>query len=194
MHNTVLIVEDEMITAANIAELLTEEGYAIIGPAKNAAEAIALCEKNDHWPDVSLCDVQLKNHVRGTELALTLRQRFASEIVFLTAYADQQTLREAFLASPVMYVVKPYTDVQLLVAVQMAFHKIFSQKKMQDSSLLQLTARETEIMQLIAKGLTTRQIAQKTGLSTETIKTHRKNALRRNSISSIPQLIFLMNQ
>ncbi len=76
----------------------------------------------------------------------------------------------------------------------LSFHKIFAQKKVQSNKTLQLTAREREIIQLIAKGLTTRQIAQKTGLSTETVKTHRKNALRRNSISSIPQLVFLMNQ
>lgn len=194
MNNSILIVEDDQIAAATLVELLKEEGYSIIGPAKTAAEAIALCEKSNHWPDIALCDIRLANNENGTELAQLLVQRYACEIIFLTAYADQSTLQQAFKASPVMYVVKPYNNLQLLAAVQMAFHKIFAQKKVQSNEVLQLTPREREIIQLIAKGLTTRQIAQKTGLSTETVKTHRKNALRRNSISSIPQLVFMMNQ
>lgn len=194
MNNCILIVEDDRIAASSLAELLKEEGYVIIGPAKAAADAIVACEKNNHWPDIALCDIRLANNEKGTELALLLSQRYACEIIFLTAYADQSILQEAFKASPVMYVVKPYNNLQLLAAVQMAFHKIFTQKKVQQNTILQLTPRERDVLHLIAKGLTTRQIAQKTGLSTETVKTHRKNALRRNSISSIPQLIFLMNQ
>lgn len=194
MNNCILIVEDDPIAASSLAELLTEEGYTIIGPAKAAADAIAACEKNSHWPDIALCDIRLWNNEKGTELALLLVQRYACEIIFLTAYGDPSTLQEAFKASPVMYVVKPYNNLQLLVAVQMAFYKIFEQKNDPPDTAIQLTAREREIMLLIAKGLTTRQIAQKTGLSAETIKTHRKNALRRNAISSIPQLIFLMQK
>lgn len=194
MNNCILIVEDDQIAASSLAELLKEEGYFIIGPVKAAADAIAACEKNSYWPDIALCDIRLANNEKGTELAQLLVQRYACEIIFLTAYADQSTLQEAFKANPVMYVVKPYNNLQLLAAVHMAFHKIFTQKKIRSNEILQLTAREREIIQLIAKGLTTRQIAQKTGLSTETVKTHRKNALRRNSVSSIPQLVFLMNQ
>lgn len=194
MNNCILIVEDDQVAATSLAELLKEEGYAIIGPVKTATDAIAACEKNSSWPDIALCDIQLSNSVKGTELALSLTQRYACEIIFLTAYADQHTLQEAFKSSPVMYLVKPYNNLQLLAAVQMAFHKVFMQKKNQPNTVLQLTAREREIMNLIARGLTTRQIAYKTGLSTETVKTHRKNALRRNGVSSIPQLVFLMNQ
>lgn len=194
MNNHILIAEDELITGTQLAELLSDEGYSVIGPARSAGEAIALCEKNSPWPDVAICDIQLAGNIKGTELAQTLKERFATEIIFLTAYADPKTLDTAFGTSPVMYLVKPYTPLQLLVAVQMAFYKAFERKKLRTESALQLTTRETEIISLIAKGMTTRQIAQKTGLSTETIKTHRKNILRKNGISSIPQLIYLMNQ
>lgn len=193
MNNCILIVEDDPVVASSLAELLTEEGFSIIGPVKTASEAIAACEKNSSWPDIALCDIQLASQVKGTELALTLTQRYACEIIFLTAYADPKTLQQAFESGPVMYLVKPYNNLQLLAAVQMAFHKIFQRKKTGSNTELQLTTREREIVHLVARGLTTRQIAHKIGLSTETVKTHRKNALRRNGLSSIPQLIFLIN-
>lgn len=194
MNHQILVVEDDLIAAAHIMELLEEEGYELLGPAVDSSAALALCEKNNQWPDLILCDIHLRDGMKGVDLARELQQRFSCAVIFLTAYSDQRTLKAAMAANPRMYLVKPYTDAQLRVAVQMAFFQDDQHAKMNSSSVLQLTSREKEILQWIARGLSTRQIAQKIGVSAETIKTHRRNVLRKNNISSIPQLIYLMNQ
>lgn len=194
MNHQILVVEDDLIAAAHIMELLEEEGYQLLGPAVDSAAAVLLCEEANQWPDLILCDIHLRDGMKGVSLARELQQRFSCAVIFLTAYSDQRTLKAAMEANPRMYLVKPYTDAQLLVAVQMAFYQHDRDASTVNSSTLQITSREKEILQWIARGLSTRQIAQKMGVSAETIKTHRRNVLRKNNISSIPQLIYLMNQ
>jgi DNA-binding NarL/FixJ family response regulator len=171
-----------------------EEDYEIAGPAKSAAEAIAICEKSTQLPSVVICDINIKGDIKGTELAKELKKRFGSEIIFLTAYSDSSTLGDAFESDPVMYVVKPYQDVQLLVSVQMAFHKILKKQHDTVHGKLELTDREKEIAGLVASGLSSKQVARKLIISIETVKTHRRRMLQKNNISSFPHLVYLMNK
>jgi DNA-binding NarL/FixJ family response regulator len=190
----VLIVEDELITAASIEELLQEEDYSIIGLAKDAVTALRLCNHAVEPPGVVVCDINIKGTVQGVELAGQLKDLYGCEIIFLTAFSDTKTLQAAFTKEPVMYVVKPYTDVQLLVALQMAFHKIYNREKHKAVSRLELTDREKEIALLVAQGMSSKQVARKLVISIETVKTHRRRMLQKNNISSFPHLVYLMNK
>ena len=190
----ILIVEDELITANAIEELLTEEEYEVIGIAKDAATAFKLCGQSTTAPAVILCDINIKGNIQGAELASTLKEKYKCEIIFLTAHADAQTLKEAFKNDPVMYVVKPYTDKQLLVALQMAFHKIYTLQKPENNQQLQLTGREKEITQMVAEGMSSKQVASKLFISIETVKTHRRHILQKNNLNNFSQLIYLMNK
>lgn len=190
---SVLIIEDELITAASIAELLEEEDYHVAGKARDAATALRICNTAEKIPDIAICDINIKGPVNGIQLAGELKQLFNCEIVFLTALSDTRTLQSAFSAGPVMYVVKPYTDKQLLVAVQMAFHRIFQRRQERQTAGLQLTEREAEVAQLVAQGLSSKQIARMLTISVETVKTHRRRMLQKNNISSFPHLVYLMN-
>ncbi|MGF2412082.1 MAG: response regulator, partial [Ferruginibacter sp.] len=165
---TVLIVEDELITAVSIEELLQEEDYNIIGIARDAVTALRLCNQAAAPPAVVICDINIKGTVQGTELAGQLKELYGCEIIFLTAYADAKTLQAAFTKDPVMYVVKPYTDVQVLVALQMAFHKIYNKEKTFVQNGLDLTEREKEIALLVAQGMSSKQVARKLTISIET--------------------------
>ncbi|NOT92259.1 response regulator [Ferruginibacter sp.] len=191
---TVLIVEDELITAVSIEELLQEEDYNIIGIARDAVTALRLCNQAAAPPAVVICDINIKGTVQGTELAGQLKELYGCEIIFLTAYADAKTLQAAFTKDPVMYVVKPYTDVQVLVALQMAFHKIYNKEKTFVQNGLDLTEREKEIALLVAQGMSSKQVARKLTISIETVKTHRRRMLQKNNISSFPHLVYLMNK
>lgn len=190
--DTVLIVEDELITAESIAELLQEEDYQLKGIAKDAATALSLCSAG-HPPDVVICDINIKGDIMGVELAGRLKKMYDCEIIFLTAYTDAKTLESAFETDPVMYVVKPYSDTQLRVAVQMAFHKLYKREKADAEKKLDLTDREKEIAQLVANGFSSKQIANRLSISIETVKTHRRRMLQKNNISSFPHLVYLMN-
>ncbi|MDF2380815.1 DNA-binding response regulator [Nostoc ellipsosporum NOK] len=191
---SILIVEDELITATSIQELLEEEDYRVTGIASNAATALRLCSQAEPVPAVVVCDINIKGDVNGTELAAQLKSLYSCEIIFLTAYTDNRTLQDAFSKDPVMYVVKPYSDTQLLVAVQMAFFKLFNKEKNTGPGRLELTEREKEIAAMVAMGLSSKQIGPKLGISIETVKTHRRRMLQKNNISSFPHLIYLMNQ
>lgn len=191
---SILIVEDELITAESIAELLAEEEYIIAGIARDAPAALRICRQSPMLPQVIICDINIKGDVKGVALATQLRELFGCEIIFLTAYSDTRTLEAAFEAAPVMYVVKPYRDTQLLVAVQMAFHKIFRKNSPGGNNALLLTEREKEIAQLVAGGFSSKQIARKLNISVETVKTHRRRMLQKNNLSSFPHLVYLMNK
>ncbi|AXY73965.1 DNA-binding response regulator [Paraflavitalea soli] len=190
----ILIVEDEGVTAASIAELLEEEEYLISGIAKDAVAALRISSQQDAAPAVLVCDINIPGNTNGVELARQLKELYQCEVIFLTAYSDTKTLQAAFHTEPVMYVVKPYTDTQLLVAVQMAFHKLYqAQQALAGRHTLQLTDREKEIALLVAQGLTSKQIARNLFISVETVKTHRRRMLSKNNISSFPHLIYLLN-
>lgn len=192
-NTNILVVEDELITAASIEELLQEEDYTTIGIAKDAATALRLCSQTAVPPAVVICDINIKGDIQGVALAGQLKKLYNCEIIFLTAYADAKTVQTAFAQEPVMYVVKPYTDAQLLVALQMAFHKIYKKEKVNQQSL-ELTPREKEIAILVAQGLSSKQVARKLIISLETVKTHRRRMLQKNNINSFPHLVYLMNK
>ncbi len=189
----VLIIEDELITASSIEELLLEEDYEVIGVAREAGDALRICSQAIEPPAVIVCDINIKGRIQGVELAGHLKELYQCEVIFLTAYADTKTVKAAFETDPVMYVVKPYTDVQLLVALQMAFHKIYQQKKAPIQTRLDLTGREKEIAMLVSQGLSSKQVARKLFISIETVKTHRRRMLQKNNISSFPHLVYLMS-
>jgi DNA-binding NarL/FixJ family response regulator len=191
---TVLIVEDELITAASIEELLLEEDFTIIGLAKDAPTAMRYCNQAPELPAVVICDINIKGTIQGVELAGQLKELYHCEIIFLTAYSDVRTLQAAFTKEPVMYVVKPYTDVQLLVALQMAFHKIYLKERNKLHGQIDLTDREKEIALLVSKGMTSKQVARKLSISFETVKTHRRRMLQKNNINNFPHLVYLMNK
>ena len=190
----ILIIEDELITASAIEELLLEEEYGVIGIAKDAATALKLSAESSSAPAVILCDINIKGTIQGPELAALLKEKYKCEIIFLTAHSDPKTLKEAFKNDPVMYVVKPYTDTQLLVALQMAFHKIYTLQKPEDKHQLQLTDREKVITQMVAEGMSSKQVAAKLFISIETVKTHRRHILQKNNLNNFSQLIYLMNK
>jgi len=189
---TILIIEDELITGEDIVELLKEEEYHVAGPFKSAAETLAFCEKTSTAPAIALCDINIKGPVNGTILARQLKEKYGCEIIFLTAYSDSQSIVAAYESEPVMYVVKPFTETQLLVSVQIAFNKILEKEKVYEKGKLVLTNREKEIALLIAEGLSSKQVADKLEISIETVKTHRKSMLRKNNINNFPQLLYMM--
>jgi DNA-binding NarL/FixJ family response regulator len=193
MLQPILIVEDELITAESISELIQEEEYTVAGIAVSAKDALEICENAPIPPGVVICDINIVGEEKGVDLAIQLKKLYNAEIIFLTAYADNKTLQSAFATDPVMYVVKPYNDKQLLVAIQMAFHKIIQKENIPEQNRLLLTDREKEIARLVAQGLSSKQIARQLFISIETVKTHRRRMLQKNNISSFPHLVYLMN-
>lgn len=117
----VLVVEDERIVAKNLERRLAELGYEVAGSAASGEDALELAERTQ--PDVVLMDIHLAGAVDGTEAARRVWQRLQIPVVYVTAYADADTLDEAKATEPYGYVVKPFRPEQVHAAIQLALER-----------------------------------------------------------------------
>jgi PAS domain S-box-containing protein len=117
----ILVVEDEVIVARTIASQLTQLGYAVVGTASSGAAAIDRANRTQ--PDLVLMDVMLKGEMDGITAASQICSQHDIPIVFLTAYADEDTLQRAKSTLPLGYIVKPFSPGELRVAVELALFK-----------------------------------------------------------------------
>ncbi len=118
---TILIVEDEQIVAVDIRSHLERLGYRVVGTAGSGEEACRMAAALE--PDLVLMDIRIDGPMDGIEAARRIRRSRQIPVVFLTAYADVDTLERAKLIEPYGYIVKPFTERELHVAVQVALHK-----------------------------------------------------------------------
>ncbi len=115
----ILIVEDDIITASNIAMRLKKEGYEIIANVDNGHEALEIAKTKR--PDLALLDIGLgKDKMDGIETATRINKIRQMPIIFLTAYADTRTVDRAMETMPASYLVKPVNDKQLKVSINLA--------------------------------------------------------------------------
>ena len=117
----ILIVEDELITTADLEDALLRFGYHVTGTASSGKEAIRRVEQTR--PDLVLMDIKLKGTLDGIEAACEIRRCFDIPVIYLTAHADDKTLARAKLAEPLGYIVKPFQDAELHAVIEMAVHK-----------------------------------------------------------------------
>ncbi|MDF0555205.1 EAL domain-containing protein [Kamptonema sp. UHCC 0994] len=117
----ILIVEDESIIAEDIADSLKTLGYSISAIVFSGEEAIQLA--GDMQPDLVLMDIHLQGKMDGITAAEEIRSRFQIPVVYLTAYADDNTLQRVNATKPFGYVVKPFEEKNLHSAIQIALHR-----------------------------------------------------------------------
>ena len=117
----ILVVEDERIVAKYLERTLERLGYHAVGTAARGDEAIAKAETLT--PDLVLMDIRLEGPMDGIEAAQTIRERFGTPVVFLTAHSDDQTLERAVATEPFGYLVKPLNETELRCAVEVAVHR-----------------------------------------------------------------------
>lgn len=128
----ILVVEDETITAADIEEQLTDFGYHVVGTARTCREAIRLVEQER--PDLVLLDIQLAGKEDGIETAKQINQIVRLPVIFLTAHAEQATVKRAMQVHPAAYVMKPFRPEEFVINIDLAIHNFFSQQNIQPRS------------------------------------------------------------
>src|SRR5271163_1974228 len=114
----VMLVEDEVIVAWDIAETLKRLGYLIVGMADTAEQALHLAETLA--PDLILMDIRLNGRPDGIEAARLIRERTGRGVIYLTAHADLATMERAAATEPLGYVFKPFSLEGLRTALQRA--------------------------------------------------------------------------
>lgn len=112
----VMIVEDEAFVAFNVQQILESAGYAVVGSALTAEAALE--KAGVLLPDMILMDIQLLSRRDGVDAAIEIRARYGIRCIFITAFADAQTIARAQEAEPLGYIAKPFTRAALVEAIE----------------------------------------------------------------------------
>jgi len=127
----ILIVEDEVVVARDVQMQLIDLDYAVAGHATQGEKALDLVAELK--PDLVLMDIQLAGPMNGITAAQIIRERFSLPVIFLTAFANDDTLALAKLAKPFGYIIKPFSERELRTVLEMAFYKHQTELKLQQS-------------------------------------------------------------
>ena len=112
------IVEDDMIIADTISDMLENLGYTVSWHAARYSQAVELLEET--LPDLLLLDIQLTGRLDGIDLAKLVKEQFGIPFIFLTANADAATVDRAKAVKPMAYLTKPVTSSAVFSAVEIA--------------------------------------------------------------------------
>lgn len=127
----ILIVEDEAIEALDIQQRLVSLGYPEPGVAGSGEEGVT--EAFKMLPDLVLMDIMLSGKIDGIQAAEQIRSCLDIPVIFLTAYADDSTLQRAKITEPYGYIVKPFQERELHIAIEIALYKHQAEMKLRES-------------------------------------------------------------
>jgi len=117
----VMVVEDEGIVSIDIRNILKKLGYSISAVAFSGEEAILKAKENP--TDLILMDIGLKGKVDGIQAAKEIRSQNKIPIIFLSGFADDNTLEKAKEAEPAAYLLKPINEEELKETIQRIIEK-----------------------------------------------------------------------
>ncbi|MCX6049987.1 MAG: response regulator [Chloroflexi bacterium] len=124
----ILVVEDEGIVAMEIQNRLASMGYRVVALA--SVGEVAIEKARQLQPDLVLMDIRLKGNIDGVTAAEQIRAQFDIPVIFLTAYADEHTLQRAKVTEPYGYVLKPFEERELHIAMEVALYKHRTEQKL----------------------------------------------------------------
>ena len=116
MKPRILVVEDESIIAMDLRVTLSRLGYEVSSVVNNALSAIQKAEQDK--PDIILMDIMLGGSLDGIEAAKIISYNHSTPIVYITALRDEETMRRANLLDPYLFLMKPYTENDLKLAIE----------------------------------------------------------------------------
>lgn len=117
----IMVVEDEWIIANDITNSLIDLGYKVTSIVASGEEAIE--QAAEDRPDLVLMDIMLQGEMTGIEAAAEIRGRFGIPIIYLTAYDNQYLVDQAKKTDNFGYLLKPFKDRELHIAIDMALHR-----------------------------------------------------------------------
>lgn len=123
----ILIVEDEMIIAANISLQLTSLGYEVTGIIPRAEDALIHIDQQQ--PDILLLDINLKGTIDGIEMAQLMQKSHNIPIIYLTANADEAHFNRAKSTNPYAFISKPFKKLDLERAIELTINRVKSEKE-----------------------------------------------------------------
>lgn len=201
----VMVVDDHPMWRDNIARDLTEAGYEVVAAIGEAAQAIRVGASLK--PDVAVVDLQLPDGSGVDVIHGVLAAHPQARILVLSASAEQRDVLEAVKAGALGYLVKSAGRDEFLEAVRRTaegdavftaglaglvlgeYRRLAASPATTGPQVPRLTERETEILRLVAKGLSYKQIAQRLVLSHRTVQNHVQNTLGKLQLHNRVELV-----
>ena len=118
---TIMIVEDDIISAEALREKLAGFGYAVPSPLDNGKDAVHFALKT--CPDLVLMDIKLSGSMDGIEAAAAIQKHLDVPVIYLTAYTDDEVLQRARSTAPFSYLIKPVRDWELQITIVMVRYR-----------------------------------------------------------------------
>jgi DNA-binding NarL/FixJ family response regulator len=206
MNGTVriILVDDHTLVRAGIRSLVEAiEGTQIVGEADNGREAYALCKELS--PDIVIMDISMRE-LNGIDATSQIKGDMPQvRVLILTMHAAEEFVRRAIKAGASGYLVKDSVPTELRLALEALMRGEFYVSSRvsrhlvaalmepggheSESSLESLTLRQREVLQMIAEGRSTKEIAAALSVSVKTVETHRAALMSRLGIHDIPGLV-----
>jgi PAS domain S-box-containing protein len=130
----ILVVEDERLIAHSIQRALISAGYEVSGICSSAPGAISILES--HHTDLVLMDIRIQGDLDGVDTATLINDRFHLPVIYLTAHADEPTLKRAKVTMPFGYLMKPVNYGQLQSSIEVALHKHKLERQLEEHRAL----------------------------------------------------------
>ena len=196
MEQHILIVEDEPTIACDIALNLEDHGYNIVRIVHSVPDALEVLKLNPKI-DLVMLDINLEGEKTGIDLAKILDFEFGIPFIFLTSYADKDTLNKAADTFPSSYLVKPYKESDLAPAVKMALarkkgnrlKRIPSRSVINRNIFDEISNGEYKVLEKIWDGKTNIEIAELLFISKNTVKSHIRNIYLKLNVHSKPEMV-----
>lgn len=199
MTRRIVVADDHLVVRQGLRMILESAGYEIVGEAADGEEALRICLKLK--PDVAILDLEMP-HLSGTDCARVIG-RLAPEIatIILTMHDDERYLSAALRAGVSGYVLKSQPADDLLKAIEAASRgrvhlgSSASRAAIRDSLRLgatrdeTLTTREREVLNLVAEGNATKEIATVLGISVKTAESHRMRVMKKLDVHNTAGLV-----
>lgn len=203
MTRTVLLADDHEIVREGLRSMLqTQEDIRVIGEAENGRQILKMIRQNK--PDLVIMDIAMPD-LNGIDATKAVREEFSDvRVIALSMHSDKRFVLGMLKAGASGYLLKECAFQELITAVRsvlsggvyispkIAFHLVSDYVQMADesSSLIEvLSGREREVLQLIAEGKTTKEIAGSLNISIKTVETRRKGIMDKLEMRSIADLV-----
>jgi DNA-binding NarL/FixJ family response regulator len=202
MAVTILLVDDHKIMRDGLSSLLSQEAdIEVVGETDSGRKAVSLVRKLN--PDIVIMDITMPdlNGIDATHQILS--EKPEARVIALSMHSEKHFVAEMFKAGARGYLLKECAFQELIQAIHcVVANKIFlspgiaglimedyvAQLTEGDSSPNELTYREREVLQLIAEGHTTKQMAKRMNISVKTVETHRRKIMKKLNVRSVAEL------
>lgn len=192
----ILVADDHLVYRIGIRSLLSSEpDMKVVGEASDGVAAIDLYRKQQ--PDVMLLDLRMP-HKGGIDVVQTIRSEFPdARILIVTSYQIEEEIFHVLRAGALGYILKDMGREMLIEAIRsvqagMRWVSPTIQRQLAETSLREaLTAREVEVMKLLARGLTNKDIARILNISGSTVKNHVNSLLAKLEVSDRTEAVAL---